>query len=201
MTSADVFLLVSRYGAIVLALGTFLSCLALPVPSSLLMLAAGAFVASGDLPLWAAFGAAFLGAVAGDQVGYAIGHRGGGPLIARATRKPAGQRLAERAQAISDRYGGPGVFLSRWLFSPLGPYVNFLAGATGPGWRRFTAWAVAGEAVWVTIYLGLGYAFADQITTVAQIAGNAVGFLAAAAIAALLGLVLRDRINRRRARR
>ena len=26
-------------------------------------------------------------------------------------------------------------FLSRWLFSPLGPYVNFLGGATGLPWR------------------------------------------------------------------
>lgn len=41
--------LLATYGAPLLALTTFASCLALPVPSSLMMLAAGAFVASGDL--------------------------------------------------------------------------------------------------------------------------------------------------------
>ena len=39
------------YGPALLGITTFLSCLALPVPSSLMMIAAGAFVASGDLSL------------------------------------------------------------------------------------------------------------------------------------------------------
>lgn len=200
MIADDVFLLVSRYGAVVLFVGTFLSCLALPVPSSLLMLAAGAFVGSGDLQLWSVFAAALAGAIAGDQLGYTIGRAGGGWLMARAMRKPAARRLTERAHDLADRYGGLSVFLSRWLFSPLGPYINFIAGAAGPDRARFTLWSAAGETVWVSLYLGLGYLFAGQITAVAAIVGNAVGFLAAAALAVLLGLLLRERV-RRRARR
>lgn len=200
MIADDLFLLISRYGTAVLFVGTFLSCLALPVPSSLLMLVAGAFVVSGDMGLWTTFFAALIGAIAGDQVGYSLGRAGGGWLMARAMQKPAARRLTERAHALADRYGGMSVFLSRWLFSPLGPYINFIAGATGPDRMRFTLWSVAGEATWVAIYLGLGIVFAGQITAVAQIVGNAVGFLAAAAVAVLLGLLLRERI-RRRARR
>ena len=44
--------LVPTYGLLLVALGTFLSCLALPVPSSLIMLSAGGFAAAGDLVLW-----------------------------------------------------------------------------------------------------------------------------------------------------
>jgi membrane protein DedA with SNARE-associated domain len=201
MTAEDLFLLVSRYGAVVLFVGTFLSCLALPVPSSLLMLAAGAFVVSGDIPLWQAFFAALAGALAGDQAGYAIGRAGGGWVLRHALRKPAARRLSDRAHELADRYGGYGVFLSRWLFSPLGPYVNFIAGAAGPAWLRFTLWAAAGEVIWVTLYLGLGMTFSDQITAVAAIAGNAAGFLATAMLALLLGLLLRERVRRRGRRR
>ena len=47
-----VLALVPSYGLLLVALGTFFSCLALPVPSSLIMLSAGGFAAAGDLVLW-----------------------------------------------------------------------------------------------------------------------------------------------------
>jgi membrane-associated protein len=57
--------LVPVYGLALIALATFLSCLALPIPSSLIMLSAGGFGAAGDLVLWQAGAAALAGAVAG----------------------------------------------------------------------------------------------------------------------------------------
>ena len=53
--------LVPQYGIYLLAAGTFSSCLALPFPASILMIAAGGFVASGDLSLAASAGAAWPG--------------------------------------------------------------------------------------------------------------------------------------------
>ena len=50
--------LVPQYGLLLLAATTFLSCLALPLPASILMLTAGGFAAAGDLVLWQAFAAA-----------------------------------------------------------------------------------------------------------------------------------------------
>lgn len=200
MTADDLFFLVSRYGVTTLGVATYLSCLALPVPSSMFMLAAGAFVASGDLDLWAAFGAAVTGAVAGDQTGYMIGRTGGTRLIERMSHRPKVRSLLDRAGQLTRRFGGGAVFLSRWLFSPLGPHVNFLAGAARMTWARFTIWDIAGETVWVTLYLSLGYVFSSQVTIVAGITANAVGFFAASAIAVILLLLLRERINRHRRR-
>ena len=53
--------LVPTYGPWLLGLATFLSCLALPVPVSILMLTAGGFVASGDLSGWQITVAALAG--------------------------------------------------------------------------------------------------------------------------------------------
>ncbi len=179
--------LVPTYGLWLIAAVTFLSCLAIPVPSSLLMVAGGAFAASGDLSLAATGTAAYAGAVAGDQTGFAIGRKGQRWLEKMERGSDQRRALMEKARAFAARRGAIGVFLSRWLLSPLGPYINFIGGATGLSWSSFTLWAAAGEVVWVTTYTGLGYFFSTQIEMVADIAGNISGFLAAGAVALVLG--------------
>jgi len=147
------------------------------------MLSAGAFSAGEDLNLWACAAAALAGAVLGDQAGFALGLRFAG-VLDRAKGKAA--LSIAKARAFTERRGGPGVFLSRWLFSPLGPYVNYIAGATGMAWARFSLWSVLGEIVWVTLYVGAGFTFADQLEAVATILSNASG--AAAGLVVTLGL-------------
>ncbi len=184
------FALVSGYGPVIIAAATYLSCLAVPIPSSFVMLAGGAFVASGDLGLAAVAGAAFGGAVLGDQTGYRLGRAGGARLAARIGRHPARAAALDRARATVERWGGIGVFFSTWLLAPLGPWVNVVAGATGMPPLRFTLWDAAGEAVWVALYVGLGYAFAAHVGTLAAILGNGVGALTAAAVTVGLGAML-----------
>ncbi|WP_425101173.1 DedA family protein [Tropicibacter sp. S64] len=143
--------LVPVYGGWILMAVTFLSCLAIPVPSSLLMLAGGAFAASDDLALLTVLASALGGALAGDQTGYLLGRKGGTPLIARLETHERSAGLIARARRMITERGVVSVFLTRWLFSPLGPYVNFIGGAMGLDWRRFTAGSVSGESVWVLI--------------------------------------------------
>ncbi|CUH78523.1 DedA family protein [Tropicibacter naphthalenivorans] len=188
--------MVPHYGAWIVLVATFFSCLALPMPSSLIMLAAGAFAAAGELSLMASVGAAWGGAVVGDQTGYAIGAKGGAPLVQRLKRRKKAAETILRAEAMLHRRGVSTVFLTRWLFSPLGPYVNFVGGATDLPWRHFTIGSISGETVWVTLYVGLGFAFAGQIAEVAQIASNVAGFLAAGAMAVWLGwLIFHRRVH------
>ena len=195
-----VFGLVAQYGPYVIFASSFLSCLALPIPTSLMMLTGGAFVASGDLDLWTVGFAAYLGAVLGDQAGYFIGRTGGAGLVDRLARAPARAAVLDRARALVDRRGGMGVFLSTWAVAPLGPWVNFIAGATGLSWRRFAIWDVLGETVWVTVYVGLGYAFMAQVATVAEIMGDVIGLLVALVLAIAAALWIRA-VSRAEAKR
>jgi membrane-associated protein len=184
--------LVPSYGLWLLAAVTFCSCLALPIPASILMLAAGGFVAAGDLELFATLGAAAAGGIAGDQLGFWAGRWLGAPVLARLRRDPAREKLLGRAVAMMDQRGAIGVFLTRWLFSPLGPWVNLTAGSTGFGWRRFTLAGIAGEAVWAGLYVGMGYGFAGNIEAASELLGSVLGFLAAGAVMIGLGLWLRS---------
>lgn len=182
--------LVPTYGLWLLAATTFFSCLALPFPASILMLTAGGFVAAGDLDLSATFAAAAAGGIAGDQLGFWAGRWLGVPLLARVRRDPARDKLLGRAVAIMQARGVAGVFLTRWLFSPLGPWVNLTAGSTGYGWHRFSLASVAGEAVWSGLYVGMGYVFAGNIEAASEMLGSALGFVAAGAVMIGLGIWL-----------
>lgn len=186
----DLLALVADWGAWVVLAATFLSCLALPAPSSLVMLAAGAFVGSGDLSAAGVVAAALGGAVAGDQVGWWAGRVAGARALPRLAMRPASRRLIARARTGLARRGTATVYLSRWLFSPLGPYVNLMAGAAGMGWARFTLAGVAGEATWVAVYVGLGWAFAGRVAALGATLGNLTGALTAGVVAALIGRML-----------
>ncbi len=181
---------VVHYGTLVLFLATYLSCLALPVPASLLMLAGGAFVASGDLAATETALACLAGAVAGDLTGYGAARAFAPRFQGWLATRPRRAALMARARAFFARWGGSAVYFSRWLLSPLGPYVNLAAGATGFSLRRFLIWEIPGEATWVALYLGLGFLFSEHLTAVADVLGNLSGFLAGLAVTALLGYLL-----------
>ena len=183
--------LVPTYGPILLMIVSFLGCFALPVPASMMLLAAGGFVAAGDLSLWMTALATFAGVAVGDQAVYFAGRRGGEGLIARLGRRAA---PIERAKDMLLRRGAVAVFLSRWLVSPLGPYVNLAAGVAGVRWAVFTISGMLGIAVWVGLYLGLGYGFAGNLEAASQAAVKYLGFIAAGAAAVGLGLWLRARL-------
>jgi membrane-associated protein len=182
--------LVPEWGALLIALTNFLACLALPIPASLVMMAAGAFAAAGDLsalPLWIG---ALAGACLGDQSGYWLGRALGPRLIDRLSRRRRTAALVDRAVTWLEHRRLPAIFLSRWLVSALCPYVNFSAGAARINWAGFTLPAVAGECVWVSIYIGLGYTFSADIQELGSVLGNLALALGSGVVAVILGRTL-----------
>jgi membrane protein DedA with SNARE-associated domain len=129
-------------------------------------------------------GAAFLGAILGDQTGYFIGRKAGQHVLPKFQENAARAKIIARAQNTIDQRGGLGVFFSTWLFAPLGPYVNLVAGAAGLSWLRFTISDILGEAIWVMAYVGMGYIFVDNLEIVADLASNVIGILIALGISA-----------------
>ncbi|MEM5472509.1 VTT domain-containing protein [Hoeflea sp. AS60] len=169
--------------ALLLAIGQF----GAPLPTSLALLTLGALAANGDAELWTAFIWALTGTTLGDQAGFLAGR-----FVARSAEGRPGflsgmARKARAAEPKLEKWGASGVFFTRWLFTPLGPAINIASGITGLPWVRFTAWAVAGEVVWVSIYIGLGYSFGSNIETLSGILGNLSMALAMLALAAFLG--------------
>lgn len=180
--------LMTNYGVAILFAVTFLSCLCVPIPSSLMMLAGGSFAATGDMNTTATVAAAYAGAISGDNTGYLIARTFGTRLTSWLDANPKRAKLRDAAKSYMDKKGAISVFLSCWLVAPLGPYVNLVSGMTRYNWAKFALWGALGEVFWVGIYVGLGYSFSEQITTLASMLGNASG-----CAVALLGVVLLGR--------
>jgi membrane protein DedA with SNARE-associated domain len=183
--------LLGAYGGPALFAVLLLGAIGIPLPSTVLLLATGVVAAAGDvdrgtMALWA-----ICGAVAGDQVGYALGRVAGPGLEDRLAGHPSLARNFDRARQITVRWGGTGVFFTRWLLSPVGPAVNLAAGVAAYPWTRFAPLSIAGEALWVWLFMSLGAAAGRGVEEIAAIAGNLSWFLIALLAAAALGWQLR----------
>src|SRR5438477_507176 len=73
-----------------------------------------------------------------------------------------------QARAVADRWGAFGIFITRWLLGPLGPWINLSSGIASYSWPRFLLWDALGEVLWVLMYVMAGKLFSDRI---GQIAG------------------------------
>ncbi len=161
-----------------------------------MMAAGGAFASSGDFSIWVSAGAALSGAVLGDQTGYFLGQFSTRWLSKPNPKFSKARILLTKAEKLLEGRVAAGIFFSRWLFSPLGPYVNVLVGTGSTPWLVFTFWGFAGEIVWVSIYSTLGFVFFAQLSeltsTLTDLSGLATGLL----LSLLLGQQLWRRVHK-----
>jgi membrane protein DedA with SNARE-associated domain len=177
----------AQYGSPVLFGVVTVAAVGLPLPITLLLIVTGSLVSQGVMNLWLSIALAGAGSVLGDQIGYAIGRWGGGALIARCRRLVGGSEKLRAAEAKARAWGGTGVFLTRWLLTPLGPAVNLVSGTAGYHWGRFLLWDVLGEFLGVAIYILLGRTFSDHVVELGAVLGDLSWTLVALAAALLLG--------------
>lgn len=175
-----------NHGQLVLAAVLFLAALGVPLPATMLLLASGAFARQGVLEPAGAAIAGVLAAVAGDIGSYLAGRTLGGRL-------PASWRSGSTWQRAADTFGRRGawaVLLTRFLLTPLALPVNLLAGSTGFPLIKFLLPVLVGEMLWVGVFGGLGFVFADQWESVSAWAEDSLGMLLGGALvgAGLWGL-------------
>lgn len=182
------------YGAPALGIALFLGALGIPLPSTLLVLAAGAFAQQGSLNGAQTLAIGLAGVVLGDSLSYGAGRWAGSKMSGRWMQRPAWQQ----AQQAFSRHGGWLVYLSRWLLTPVALPVSLLAGSGGYGFGRFLREDALGELTWLLLYGGLGYVLGSQWETASQVLAASGQWLALLA-ALLLGLALlaRMRLQRR----
>lgn len=176
---SDLFLnWIITYGGPVLAVALFTGALGIPLPGTLFVIAAGAFVRQDVLGLTPTLSLALFGVVVGDVLSYGMG-RGAQGLVERrfAQTKSWGQATEQFR-----RRGGTAVYLSRWLITPIAVPVNLVAGTSGYRFANFLAFDVAGELTWLLLYGGLGYLFGSQWEVISTFVSDFSGVLAGVAI-------------------
>jgi membrane-associated protein len=157
------------------------------IPISLMLVAAGSFAAQGSMKLWQVMVVASLGAVTGDHIGYGLSRWGGRGWILGLSRRLGGESRIKAAEALAKRWGGLGIFLSRWLVTALGPWLNVTSGIARYPWPYFVFWDVLGQVLWVVLYVMLGYYFSDRVQYIAEVLGNLGWAIIFFIVAAILG--------------
>ena len=185
--SEHILAALARYGEPVLFVVAAVASVGIPLPVMLLFIVAGSLVAQGTLSFAVAVSVATLGSIAGDQIGYAVGRWGGHALVARMTRLLGGTQRLSEVTAKVHRWSGPSVFFSRWLVTPLGPWVNLASGLADYSWVRFTLWDVVGEAIDAALFIGIGLEFSDRVQELESILGDLTWALVALLAAAVIG--------------
>lgn len=162
----------ATYGSFAIFAAILLASIGAPLPATFLLVAAGSFVTQGEMKLWSVFVAGTLGAIIGDHIGYGIGRIGGRAFVHGMSQRFNAGSMLTQAEATMERWGGLGVFLSRWLLTAVGPYVNLTSGLMGYHLLRFSFWDILGEILWVGLYVQVGRFFSDQLATISDALGD-----------------------------
>jgi membrane-associated protein len=161
------------YGAIVLSAVFLAAAIGVPLPSTLCVVAGGAFIQQGVLDLGSTIGLGLAGVLVGDSLSYGMGR-----LLRRPIKRRYGQSaIWQRAEQYFARRGGIAIFLTRCVLTPLAVPINLIAGSSDYRFVRFAAYDAAGELTWLLFYGALGYFFGSQWEYVSDLISNASGLL------------------------
>jgi len=172
----------------VAALTVLVGSIGVPLPSTVVVLAAGSFTTDGDPDFRLLFGIILAAAVLGDVTSYSLGRWGGHVVIDRVGARIGltRARIAAAEQRF-ERWGGWLVLVTRCLLTGLALPTNLAAGASTYPLPRFLAWAAVGETIWTAQLLTLGWWFGASWVSLLDYLDDAVTLLTALAVAA--GLV------------
>lgn len=191
MTAEYALDLLRHHGPLALVLVMALNRIGLVPGGMVILLMVGALTGHGALPVLGVLLAAYVGTMIGDSALYAAGRYGLGWLRRGAHRPEA----PGRAQRYIERWGGPAVFVTRWLMLPLTIAASLICGLNRFRYQTFVLAGAAGNLLFVLIFVGAGYRFGgrwDELRAWASqvvagvLAGELITFLLLALIPAAL---------------
>jgi len=190
----------SHYGYLAVAGFVLVEDFGVPVPGETILILGAVYAGTGRLNILAVAALGILAAAVGDNIGFALGHLGGRPLIERYGRyvllTPA---RVDTATGFFTRHGGRIIVVARFI-PGLRQANGIIAGISGMQWQRFAAFNVVGATLWVIAWTTLGYLSGSHIEAIYADGTRYSTYLAIALAALGLGYLARELRRRRRAR-
>ena len=178
-----------QYGYWTIAIALLLENAGIPVPGETVLLFAS-FLAYSEqslhLPYIILIGIAAC--TVGDNIGYAIGKRGGRPLLERYQRffRIRTETIA-KGERLFGKYGSITILFARFIFG-LRIIAGPLAGVLQMPWKQFAAFNFLGAVIWVTVISCIGYFVGTEWTELLRVVKhiNTGVLIAAAFVAAVI---------------
>src|SRR5436305_1724406 len=188
-----------HYGLWAIGLLITLEDFGVPVPGETILIAGAIFAGAGRINVVALGVVAFVAAVTGDNIGFAIGHFGGRALALRFGKYVflTEERL-NKAEAFFDRRGSIVITFARFV-EGLRQANGIIAGITGMHWLRFVVFNAIGAALWVGTWVTIGYFAGSNITTVYHYITLYSYYVLAGLVVLIVGYIVWRRRRRRAA--
>lgn len=167
------------------------------VPGEISVVVGGVLANEHHVSLAVMLAVANVAAVVAFLIGYGIGNWIGPWLLRH--RPLRGHEGVERTRTMITRYGGPAVFLGRFV-AVVRALMPALVGMSDVPLRTFVVFDILGGVVWATAYTMIGYAVGKSYQTVLNKLGTWSLVVVALVVVALVVNHLRLR-RRARARR
>ena len=128
-----------------------------PVPGETILIASAFYAGLGQLNIVLVAIIGFIGAVLGDNIGFAIGEYGGHPLVERFGKYIflTSDRI-HKMEEFFNRNGGKVVAAARFV-EGLRQANGIIAGLSEMRWLKFVTFNMIGAALWVSLWSSIGY--------------------------------------------
>jgi membrane protein DedA with SNARE-associated domain len=160
----------------------------IPVPGeTILLLASFLAYSRHELQLPYIILVAVCASTVGDNLGFALGYRGGRPLLDRyqSTFRISPEMIA-RGETLFEQYGEVTIFFARFIFG-LRVIAGPLAGVLRMRWKRFALFNFLGAVLWVTVISTVGYKFGKHWDRLVDFVKNLnIGIAVVAAVVVLI---------------
>jgi membrane protein DedA with SNARE-associated domain len=176
------------------ALGILIESSGIPFPGELTLVAVAAYAGAGHLNIAVVIVLGALGAIAGGDIGYFVGLRGGRPFLEKilSVFKLEVGRLAQ-AEMFFAHHGDKTILVGRFVLG-LRTWASVFAGVAHMPFWRFQAYSVMGAVPWAIVWGLVGYLLGNNwplLTDLLRASG--LGGLALLIAAVVIYLALRTR--------
>jgi membrane protein DedA with SNARE-associated domain len=149
------------YGGVVLAMAIESACI--PLPSEIIMPAAGVLVAQGKMNLHLAAAAGAAGNLLGSWLAYGVGAWGGRPFLERYGKFFLISRHdLEIADRFFEKYGEFAVFLTRCM-PAVRTFISLPAGIARMRFWRFSFYTLVGAWIWSYLFTYIGIKLGENL--------------------------------------
>jgi len=169
----------------------------IPLPGeTILLLASFLAYSQRELQLSGIILVATLAATLGDNLGYALGHYGGRPLLRRyQSLFHIQDSVLLRGEDLFARYGAATVFVARFVFG-MRIITGPLAGVLRMPWKKFFLFNFLGATLWVSVISTAGYFFGRHWNRLERVIKRFDIAFVIVAVLVVLVLWLRNRRSR-----
>jgi membrane protein DedA with SNARE-associated domain len=178
-------------------LGILIESAGVPFPGEALLLAAAAWAAARNHSIVLVILFGFLGSVAGADIGYYLGHRGGRPFLERFGHlfRIRPEHIA-RAELFFARHGDKAVLAARFILG-LRTWGSMLAGMAHMPFWRFQLLSALGGLAWATAVGVAGYLLGSNLALITTVIGDiGIGGLVVVVLIVVIAVLARRRAAR-----